>query len=511
MRFFHALILFLFILLVLSGCSSPNSEITTVTTTSSATPAPTTTAMTTAATTGPTTTAGTQPTDPPLAGQPELIWRVWHDNPIHCLALSPDGQTVAGGEYKVTYIRHLYDGSLVNVAAHEHTVEDLAFLSGGSFLAAGQGYYGIQLTDLAGLTEPVLIGDGHNNRLAISPDDLQMATGNRDGLLRLWQLSAHTQTAVLEAPGLSDKTIQNRWIIALEYHPAGQLLAVTHSDDEAMIWDVNDQQVIHHLQLAADVNRQKILRFSPDGLKLAGAMREGRDTLIRIWTVDGFAQQNDLVVPERVREIAFSPDSRLLAVASRLATTILDVTTGQSLYTLDQTIAALATDSPVAVSFTPDGGHLAVARSDGSIELWRLPGAQAIDPPPVDIRMPPPLPGDVLFDTGSAALKETAHEQLTEVALQLHEAFVKATLTFVGHTDSRGSAAANLQLSLARATAIRDWFSAWANGNGVTGWTLLVDGRGANELKAPDTNVEGTFLPEAGSLNRRVEIEIASD
>jgi outer membrane protein OmpA-like peptidoglycan-associated protein len=66
-------------------------------------------------------------------------------------------------------------------------------------------------------------------------------------------------------------------------------------------------------------------------------------------------------------------------------------------------------------------------------------------------------------------------------------------------------------LSLDRATAIKNWFQTWADEKGIDGWTLLVDGKGKTELKAPDTNVEGTFLEDAGALNRRVEIKIELD
>ncbi|MGI5907818.1 MAG: OmpA family protein [Christensenellales bacterium] len=127
------------------------------------------------------------------------------------------------------------------------------------------------------------------------------------------------------------------------------------------------------------------------------------------------------------------------------------------------------------------------------------------------MRVPPPLPSDVLFDTGSAKLKEAANAELESFANELYASFTKAKITFIGHTDSRGDANSNLQLSLDRATAIKNWFQTWADEKGIDGWTLLVDGKGETELKAPDTNVEGTFLEDAGALNRRVEIEIELD
>ena len=79
---------------------------------------------------------------------------------------------------------------------------------------------------------------------------------------------------------------------------------------------------------------------------------------------------------------------------------------------------------------------------------------------------------------------------------------------FLGHTDSRGDAQSNLQLSIDRAQAIKDWLQNWADKKGCSEWVLLVDGKGETELKVPDVDIEGNFLNDAGALNRRVEIEI---
>ena len=107
-----------------------------------------------------------------------------------------------------------------------------------------------------------------------------------------------------------------------------------------------------------------------------------------------------------------------------------------------------------------------------------------------------------------AELKQEAFVELEALAEELYANFTKATMTFVGHTDSRGDAQSNLQLSIDRAQAIKDWFQDWADEKGDLEWTLLVDGKGDSELKVQDEDVDGNFLNDAGALNRRVEIEI---
>ncbi len=43
----------------------------------------------------------------------------------------------------------------------------------------------------------------------------------------------------------------------------------------------------------------------------------------------------------------------------------------------------------------------------------------------------------------------------------------QASIKFIGHRDSRGDSAYNLQLSLERASAVKDWFENWADENGI--------------------------------------------
>ena len=443
--------------------------------------------------------------DPEIEEEPELVWSHKHENNIHSVATS--GETVAVGEYKVTYIHHLSDGSLMDVLIHEHAVEDTEFSADGTVLGAGQGYYGVLLSELTDNAEPQTVGSGHSSRLAFSPDGLYIATGNRDGVVWIWELDGLTQTAALENPDVANKAVTNRWLLAIDYHPSGKLLAATHIDGTIYIWDIGKKEIVQSLQYGADVTANNTFRFSPNGSEMACAVKDSGEHLIRLITVDDGDAIRDIVVPERVMNLNFSPDGRLLAVASRQATTIWDVTSGELIYTLNQTITP-PDNTPIALTFTPDGGHLAVARWDGTIELWRLPGAEPIAPLPVDMRVPPPLPGDVLFDTGSAELKQEAFVELEALAEELYANFTKATITFVGHTDSRGDAQSNLQLSIDRAQAIKDWFQSWADENGASEWVLLVDGKGETELKVPDVDVEDNFLEDAGALNRRVEIEI---
>ncbi len=309
--------------------------------------------------------------DPEIEEEPELVWSHKHEDKIYSVATF--GETVAVGELEVVHIHHLSDGSLMDVLTHQHAVEDMEFSADGTVLGAGQGYYGVQLTELTDNAEPQTVGSGYNSRLAFSPDGLHIATGNRDGVVWIWELDGLTQTAALENPDPANKASLDDMLVTIDYHPSGKLLAATHWGGTIYIWDVEKNEVIQSLQFDADQTANGAFRFSPNGSEMAYAVKDSGEHLIRLITVDGGDAIRDIVVPERVKDLNFSPDGRLLAVASHEATTIWDVTSGELKYTLNQTITP-PDNMPTALTFTPDGGHLAVVRWDETIELWRLPG-----------------------------------------------------------------------------------------------------------------------------------------
>ena len=464
------------------------------------------------------TTAPIETEAPEKEGEPELVWSYTYEGDT-ASSMATYGENLAVGMSFVVYTHHISDGSLLDALMHEHDVEDMEYSLDGTVLGAGQGVYGVQLTELAGQAEPKNPHRGFNSRLAFSPDGLSLATGNRDGIVWIWELDGLKQTAALEYPDLSDpdKSFGDEWLIAINYHPSGQLLAATHFDGAVYIWDLAKKEVTQSMQTEAGT-ANNVFRFSPNGNEMAYAAKDSGEHLIRLSTVDDAQVIHDIAVPTQVLDLNFSPDGSLLAVTSRGSPlTIWDVASGNLLYTLDQAIKPLddapyMDNTPYMSSFTDDGGHIAVAskvsKLNGMIELWRLPGAEPIAPPPIDMNVPPPLPGDVLFDSGSAELKQEAFAELEKLAEELYAHFTKATITFTGHTDSKGDDQSNLQLSIDRAQAIKDWFQEWIDKKEASEWVLLVAGKGESELKVPDVDIEGNFLHDAGALNRRVEIEI---
>lgn len=107
------------------------------------------------------------------------------------------------------------------------------------------------------------------------------------------------------------------------------------------------------------------------------------------------------------------------------------------------------------------------------------------------------LPQDILFATDSTAVRSDLQRDLRTVAGNLL-AYPDTTIQVIGHTDSDGDAAYNLDLSNRRAAAVGSVLIE----AGVPPSRIRTIGRGE------DAPVASNLTPEGKAQNRRVEIVI---
>lgn len=110
------------------------------------------------------------------------------------------------------------------------------------------------------------------------------------------------------------------------------------------------------------------------------------------------------------------------------------------------------------------------------------------------------LKSDILFDSGKAALKPGAQENLGKMAAIMKK-YPENVLTIKGYTDSTGSAATNEALSRQRADAVR----AQLVTAGMPAATISTVGMG------PGNPIGDNKTPDGRSQNRRVEVEVTVD
>lgn len=107
------------------------------------------------------------------------------------------------------------------------------------------------------------------------------------------------------------------------------------------------------------------------------------------------------------------------------------------------------------------------------------------------------MPQDVLFTTGSAALRPDLTSDLRAVAANLID-YPNSRIEVVGHTDNVGAAALNQDLSTRRAGSVANVLVS----NGVPSGRISTIGRGEDAPIASNLSAQGR------AQNRRVEIII---
>ncbi len=201
----------------------------------------------------------------------------------------------------------------------------------------------------------------HDSRVrgvGFSPTGRLIATTARDGILRLWEVNSLELVRQLE--------VGARSYMAFAFNPSGELLAVSAEDSAVQVWRVASGERLRTLTGHSDLISG--VSFSLDGRYLASS---GKDAITQIWDARTYAPLATLTGHEEwVNRAIFSPDSRFLASISDDATAIV-WSTGDWRPRLF--IELETTLSSNAIAFSPDSRHLAVGQGL-AVHIYPLAG-----------------------------------------------------------------------------------------------------------------------------------------
>lgn len=238
------------------------------------------------------------------------------------IALSPDGTTLAVGKADGKVV--LWDIATWQEACTFSTgsseVRTIRFSPDGKVLATGERFVsGPQLWDVA--TGQLLYAmKGHNigvSEVAFSPDGKRLASVDsvNDASIRIWDATNGQSLFILNTAFLSSGAN------AVTFSPNGTEFASGHANGEVKIWSLATGKELRTLKPTRTDTESIVdtpVMYSPDGRILAsGYQKTSTAPAVNLWyTVSGRAWATLEGFPLTITAVAFSPDGKLLTVAS---------------------------------------------------------------------------------------------------------------------------------------------------------------------------------------------------
>ena len=184
--------------------------------------------------------------------------------------------------------------------------------------------------------------------------------------------SYYAMLTAAASPEIATLTGGSRAVSSVAFSPDGKTLATGDLDGMAKVWNLATGQQIRSLANGHDLifpqRAQSIfsVAFSPDGKTLATGDDDGTAALWNPATRDEILSLATGSI--QVQSVAFSPDTKTLATGDDDGTARLwNLATGQQIRSL-----ATGSDGVWSVAFSPDGKTLATGDDDGTAQLWNV-------------------------------------------------------------------------------------------------------------------------------------------
>lgn len=214
------------------------------------------------------------------------------DDPVFSLAWNADGSQLIGGSGGFTSPQtfRFWDGTtgdLIKTHLNMGVPSSLALKPDGLQMVLGKDTGNVYIWDMASeritassrlpfsLTIPEMIWS-----MTWSPDENRLATGQQNGMVRLWDTSSGSSITLLDEFPASDNQSGDyniSTVRALAFSPDGQRLSSISANGAIRAWNLLTGEVIAETQVPAPVYAAS---WSPDGTKLAYGGRGNRIHLI---------------------------------------------------------------------------------------------------------------------------------------------------------------------------------------------------------------------------------------
>jgi WD40 repeat protein len=307
---------------------------------------------------------------------------------VAAIAFSPDGKVLAVGyDNGAVGFWSLGEGRLSRLTkVLRDSVTDVAFSMDGKSLVSGsedgtakvwEAVTGKLKMTLRGHQAPV-------ESVAFAPDGKTLATGGGDSTVRIWDTATWSQKRVLQedaGPEAREEPPIALRVIDVAFSPDGKWLAAGHrvtyrgepmqSADYVSVTSTRTWKRKHALcYLTEVIDRVRSVAFSPDSrFLIAGHDRSGAGGRIERWDV-GSGERQTLVkdVEPGIDTAAFAlGGTAVVIVGVGPEASLWDTKTGKRIATL------ACSNTTGALAIAPGGRIAAIGDDDGKVTLWNLP------------------------------------------------------------------------------------------------------------------------------------------
>ena len=285
---------------------------------------------------------------------------IGHEDGVNSVAYSHDGLLLISGSDDGTV--RLWDTRtgqevISPLRSGDDNVTSVAFSPRGKLVASATISGSVYLWDFKTGRPPttLLLSEREGGVCVVfSPDGMLIASSGPDSVVRCW--IAETGEILAALNGHTD------YVPAVAFSPDGNILASASYDGTVRLWDAH---TLEQMGIAfSDMNSWAIsVAFSPDGSALAVGFAAARE--IRVWNTDFKSGIISVIkAGEWPYTVAFSPDSQRIVTRDANGMTLWSWRSGQKLSTL-------FSGSVTAVSYSPDGLHIASASNDRNVYIWK--------------------------------------------------------------------------------------------------------------------------------------------
>ncbi|PWU08618.1 MAG: hypothetical protein C5B50_29245 [Verrucomicrobia bacterium] len=264
---------------------------------------------------------------------------------------------------------------------------------------------------------------------AISPSNESLATWNGNGPITIWNLRTGQRVAQMN---------HGTWLRALEWSSDSRRLASAGDGGVVRIWDAKTGQAQRAISTTGTVYA---VAFSPDDKMLAVGTTGHKAEVLEFST--GAVKCAVRGKGSNIRLLKFSPDGNKLAFSSYESETTPQDSRVANLLDGDSLDLGASSAAAVSFDFSPDSRQLFFADPTGTIRVWDLEQGAEIDRFSALARSARLLSGGRIFSVGAADGKIRIWQAQPSAVQQL-KGYPNALRTLAFSPDGRWLAAAGL-------------------------------------------------------------------